>query len=89
MSNAINSINGLPVIHQRAAGIDIGSRFHVVDVPSHLSDDPVQTFQVFTADLQRLADWLLTIGFEIVVMEFTGVYWVPVFEVLESAGAQK
>ncbi len=89
MSKAINPINGLPVIHQRAAGIDIGSRFHVVAVPSHLSHDPVQTFQAFAADLQRLTDWLLTIGIETVVMESTGVYWVPVFEVLESAGAQK
>lgn len=86
MSQSSQPINGIPVIHPRAAGIDIGSRFHVVAVPPHLSDEPVQTFQAFTADLQRLAVWLQSIGIETVVMESTGVYWVSVFEVLESAG---
>jgi hypothetical protein len=73
MSKVSPLINGLPVIHERAAGIDIGSRFHVVAVPSTLSDEPVQTFQAFTADIQRMADWLKTIGVETVVMESTGV----------------
>ncbi len=72
MSNAIQSTNGLPVIHQRAADIDIGSRFHVVAVPTDLADEPVRTFQAFTADIQQMAAWLLTIGIEIVVMESTG-----------------
>ena len=86
MSKAKNLVNGLPVIHERAAGIDIGSRFHVVAVPPSLSDEPVQTFQAFTVDIQRMAAWLLSIDVETVVMESTGVYWVPVFEVLQSAG---
>lgn len=86
MSKAINPTNGLPVIHEGAAGIDIGSRFHVVAVPASLADEPVQTFQAFTADIQRMADWLKSIGVKTVVMESTGVYWIPVFEVLESAG---
>jgi len=86
MSKAIKSTNGLPIIHQRAAGVDIGSRFHVVAVPTDLTDEPVQTFQAFTADIQRMANWLLAIGIETVAMESTGVYWVPVFEALESAG---
>lgn len=86
MSKAIQSTHGLPIIHQRAAGVDIGSRFHVVAVPTDLTDEPVQTFQAFTADIQRMANWLLAIGIETVAMESTGVYWVPVFEVLESAG---
>lgn len=79
---------GLPVIHEFAAGIDVGSRFHVVAVPSSLAADPVQTFQAFTADLQRLADWLVSIGIRTVAMESTGVYWVPVYEVLEERGLQ-
>jgi transposase len=86
MSKVIKATNGLPIIHQRAAGVDIGSRFHVVAVPTDLTDEPVQTFQAFTADIQRMAHWLLAIGIETVAMESTGVYWVPVFEVLESAG---
>ncbi len=56
MSKISPQINGLPVIHTREAGIDIGSRFHVVAVPANLSEDPVQTFQAFTADIQRMTD---------------------------------
>jgi transposase len=84
MSKPNHSINGLPVIYERAAGIDIGSRFHVVAVPPHLSDAPIQTFDAFTADIKRMADWLLSLGIETVVMESTGVYWVPVYEVLSN-----
>jgi hypothetical protein len=47
--------NGLPIIHERAAGIDIGSRFHVVAVSPELCYEPVQTFQAFTSDLIRMA----------------------------------
>jgi len=86
MSKLNHSINGLPVIYERAAGIDIGSRFHVVAVPPHLSEAAIQTFDAFTADIKRMADWLLSLGIETVVMESTGVYWVPVYEVLESTG---
>lgn len=76
------------MIHDRAAGIDVGSRFHVVAIPADLSDEPVQTFQAFTADLQRMADWLCEIGIETVAMESTGVYWVPAYEILESRGIE-
>jgi transposase len=77
---------GLPIIHPFAAGIDIGSRFHVVAVSPELCDEPVQTFQAFTSDLQRMANWLVATGIKTVVMESTGVYWVAAFEVLESRG---
>lgn len=75
---------GRPIIHERAAGIDIGSRFHVVAVRSELSDEPVRTFQAFTSDLQRMADWLIDTGIKTVAMESTGVYQVAAYEVLES-----
>lgn len=78
--------HGLPVIHDRAAGIDIGSRFHVVAVPPDLTDVPVRTFQAFTADLEQMADWLVDLGVTTVAMESTGVYWIPVYEILESHG---
>ena len=77
---------GLPIIHRFAAGIDIGSRFHVAAVNPDLCDEPVQTFQAFTSDLERMADWLISAGTKTVVMESTGVYWVAAFEVLESRG---
>jgi transposase len=77
---------GLPVIHERAAGIDIGARFHVVAVGAERCDEPVQTFQAFTNDLVRMADWLCSLNIQTVAMESTGVYWVAAFEVLESRG---
>jgi transposase len=79
---------GLPVIHDRAAGIDIGSRFHVVGVAPELCEDAVQTFQAFTGDIERMADWLVSIGIKTVAMESTGVYWIPVYEVLQSHGLE-
>src|SRR6188768_1618120 len=79
---------GLPIINPRAGAIDIGSRFHVVAVPPDVADESVQTFQAFTGDLQRMAQWLKATGVTTVAMESTGVYWVPVYEVLESAGIE-
>lgn len=77
---------GLPIVNARAAGIDIGSRIQVAAVPPELSDDPVQTFQSFTADIERMADWLISLGITTVAMESTGVYWIPVYEILEDRG---
>ena len=80
--------SGLPIIHPFAAGIDIGSRFHVAAVSPDLCDEPVQTFQAFTSDLERMANWLVATGTKTVVMESTGVYWVAAYEVLESHGLE-
>lgn len=88
MTKSAAKQSGLPVVHERAAGIDIGSRFHVVAVTPDCSDEPVQTFQAFTGDLQRMVDWLVSVGVKTVAMESTGVYWVPVFEILEERGIE-
>jgi len=77
---------GLPIVNDRAAGIDIGSRIQVAAVPPELSDDPVRTFQSFTGDIERMADWLVSLGVKTVAMESTGVYWIPVYEILEDRG---
>jgi transposase len=69
-----------------AAGIDIGSQSHYVAVPEDLDDEPVREFSCFTGDLNRMADWLVEIGIRTVVMESTGVYWIPAFEILEERG---
>lgn len=82
------NVAGLPIVQRRAAAIDIGSRFHVVAVPPELCDEPVQTFSAFTADVERMAAWLKAIGIVTVAMESTGVYWVPVYEVLERHGIE-
>ena len=80
------SAGQLSTIHPAAAGIDIGSTFHVVAVPGDRDDTPVRTFQTFSGDLHHLAQWLSEVGITTVAMESTGVYWVPVFEILEARG---
>ena len=76
----------LSTINPDAGGIDIGSTFHVVAVPSDRDDRPVRTFRTFSSDLHQLADWLTTVGITTVAMESTGVYWIPVFEILDARG---
>jgi len=76
----------LTITHPNAAGIDIGSASHFVAVPPDRDDEPVREFPSFTADLNALADWLTRCGVDTVAMESTGVYWIPLFELLESRG---
>ena len=47
---------------------------------------PVRTFRTFSGDLHRLAQWLKEVGITTIAMESTGVYWIPVFEILEARG---
>ena len=68
--------------------MDIGARFHVAAVRSRDVDEPVRTFQTFTNDLQRLADWFEEAGVETVAMESTGVYWISLFEILQERGLE-
>src|SRR6266852_8878953 len=77
---------GLEVVHRDAAGIDIGSREHYVAVGPDRDGQPVQNFGCFTTDLHRLAAWLTQCGVKTVVMQSTGVYWIPVYDVLEQHG---
>jgi transposase len=72
--------------HPNTAGIDIGAASHFVAVPPDRDDEPVREFASFTEDLHRLADWLTACGVDTVAMESTGVYWIPLFELLESRG---
>ena len=76
----------LTITHPNAAGIDIGSASHYVAVPPDRDDEPVREFACFTADLNALADWLSACRIDIVAMESTGVYWIPLFELLDSRG---
>ena len=79
---------GLSQLNLNAAGIDVGATSHYVAVPADRAEQSVQEFEAFTADLYRLADWLTECGVETVVMESTGVYWIPLFGVLEERGFQ-
>jgi transposase len=75
---------GLPPLHLHAAGIDVGSAEHYVAVPPDRSPEPVRRFASFTADLHALADWLPACHIATVVMERTGVSWIPLFQILEA-----
>lgn len=73
-------------VFPNAAGIDIGASSHWVAVPPHLAEESVREFGAMTGDLNALADWLVACGVDTVALESTGVYWIPVFEVLEQRG---
>ena len=77
---------GLSQVNLNAAGIDVGASSHFVAVPEDRWEPPVRKFHAYTADLYRLADWLAECGIKTVAMESTGVYWIPLFGVLEERG---
>jgi hypothetical protein len=74
------------VVFPHAAGIDVGASSHWVAVPRDATEDPVREFGPMTDDLNAMADWLVASGVDTVALESTGVYWIPVFEVLEQRG---
>lgn len=76
----------LPAPNPYAAGIDVGAYEMYVAVPPECSPEPVQSFTTFTEDLHRLADWLVACGIKTIAMESTGVYWIPLFQILETRG---
>jgi len=76
----------LPVMRPNAAGIDIGATEIFVAVPQDRSTESVRAFPTFTQDLYELANWLKQCGIKTVAMESTGVYWIPLFQILEERG---
>lgn len=78
--------SSLPILFPHTAGIDIGSKSHFVAVPSERDCNPVREFSTFTADLHKMANWLEQCKIKTIIMESTGVYWIPAFELLESKG---
>ena len=78
----------LQVVNPHAAAVDIGAAEHWVAVPPDRDAQPVRRFGTCTIDLEAIADWLLACDVTTVAMESTGVYWIPLFEVLEARGFQ-
>ena len=76
----------LEVVHRDCAGIDIGGSKHYVAVDPACCDEAVRSFGTFTDELESMGRWLRECGVRIVAMESTGVYWIPVYEVLERMG---
>lgn len=90
MSHASALPSAFEQININAAGIDIGAQKHYVAVPSGRDQEgrDVRHFETFTADLNALADWLDRCGIDTVAMESTGIYWIPLFEILSAKGVE-
>jgi hypothetical protein len=71
-----------PLLEANAAGIDIGAREIYVAVPPDRDKDPVRVFTTFTEDLEKMAQWLVRCGITTVAMESTGVYWIPLYDIV-------
>ena len=80
------SAAALQVINPDAAGIDVHSDMHMVCVPADRDANTVRQFGANTADLQEIVAWLKKCRIKTVALESTGVYWIPLFELLESQG---
>jgi transposase len=78
----------LEIVHPNAAGIDIGGSEHWVAISPERDEQPVRSFDCFTADLEQMAGWLIERGVRSVAMQSTGVYWIPVFEILQQRGLE-
>lgn len=81
-------IDALPQINLHAAGLDLGATEHWACVPPGTAERNVRSFPTHTPGLERLADWLVDCGVTTVAMEATGVYWIPVFQILENRGLE-
>lgn len=77
---------GLEIVNRNVAGIDVGNESHFVAVAPGRDARPVQEFGSWTAAVEHMAEWLKSCGIETVVMQSTGVYWIPLFDVLEQRG---
>jgi hypothetical protein len=79
-------LDELASVFPNAAGLDIGSAEIVAAVPTDRDPEPVRVFQTFTPDLHALVAWVVESGIDTVAMESTGVFWIPIYELLERAG---
>ena len=75
-----------PLFEPNAAGIDIGACEIYVAIPADRDSEPVRVCPTFTEDLNEMAKWLIGRGITTVAMESTGVYWIPVYDVMEAHG---
>ena len=82
----MNQQLSLNVLNKDAAGIDLGASSHFVAVPVGRDEKTVQEFGCYTPDIKQMIEWLKQCKIKTIAMESTGVYWVPVFEMLDRAG---
>jgi len=86
MNQNTQQSSSLSVVNPDAAGIDIGATSHFVAVPVGRDKESVREFKCFTPDIKEMIAWLKQCSIKTVVMESTGSYWIPVFEMLDQAG---
>jgi transposase len=82
----VKQLDVLQQLNLNAAGLDIGASEIYACVPAGRDEQSVRVFETFTVDLYALADWLAACDIETVAMESTGIYWIPVYEILEARG---
>lgn len=82
----VTQLENLQQLNLNAAGLDIGAEEIYVCVPADRDEQPVRAFGTYTAGLHALADWLAACGIDTVAMESTGIYWIPIYEILEARG---
>lgn len=78
----------IKIINPDSAGIDIGASSHFVAVPPGRDTETVKEFECYTSDIQKMIAWLKQCNIKTIVMESTGSYWIPVYEMLEKAGLE-
>jgi len=77
---------GLTIVHPNAGGIDVGNESHFVAVPADRDENPVREFGCWTAALNNMAEWLKSCRIDTVAVQATGVYWIPMYDILEQHG---
>lgn len=82
----MNAESSIKIINPDSAGIDIGASSHFVAVPAGRDKETVKEFECYTPDIKKMIIWLKQCKITTIVMESTGSYWIPVFEMLEQAG---
>ena len=80
------SLGAAAQVHPEAAGLDVGATMVYAAVRAERAEARIESFPTFTRDLHALADWLSTCQVTTVAMESTGVYWIPVHQILEARG---
>jgi transposase len=85
---SIWEVSGVDILHARCCGLDVHKKTVVacvlITAEDGTVDRQVRTFSTMTADLLVLSDWLTSLGITHIALESTGVYWRPVFNVLED-----
>ena len=87
-AKAVVELESLEQLNLNAAGLDIGAEEIYACVPAGRDTETVRCFKSFSADLRELAEWLQRCGVTTVAMESTGVYWIPVYEILAEADVE-